>query len=309
MTHAEITELLGAYALDAVSPEEAAAIEQHLAECPRCRAEVAAHREVAGVLGNLSGTAPAGLWNRIADELALGSEPPAVSDGRDLRSPPPPVLQSPPVLQFGVSPDALDGAGDRKPVAGGSDAIPAPVIAIRSARSRAVSSGHRGALERDRRRFALFSVAASVAVVLALVVGALSIKVVHLDDQVDALSHAVLNPGVRAQAAAAELEPGHVNVDLTSPHAAWSAEVVVVPGGEAFLLPGKMPALRTGQTYQAWALERDGTVRSLGVIGRSGAAMQLQAPMTAVLVNTEPEGGTTQPTTTPFLAGRLPKSF
>ena len=58
MTHAEIAELLGAYALDAVSPDEAAEIEEHLAECPRCRAEVSAHREVAGVLGNLSGTAP-----------------------------------------------------------------------------------------------------------------------------------------------------------------------------------------------------------------------------------------------------------
>jgi len=307
MTHAEITELLGAYALDAVSPEEAAEIRQHLAECPRCRAEVAAHREVAGVLGNLGGTAPAGLWSRIADELALGSETPAASGGRHLRSPVPPVFGE---LDTDRR-DPLRGAAAAKPGDDGSgEAAPAPVIAIGSGRSsRAVSSGRRGAAERDRRRRAVFAVAASVAVVLAIVVGALSAKVVHLDNQVSALSHAVFSSGVSAQAAAAELEPGHVNVDLSGAHAAWSATVVVVPGGEAFLVPGRMPALEAGHTYQAWALLGNGQLRSLGVVGRSGAAMQLQPSMTEVLVNTEPEDGTSQPTTTPFLSGNLPKPF
>lgn len=304
MTHAEISELLGAYALDAVSPDEATEIEQHLAECPRCRAEVAAHREVAGVLGNLGGTAPAGLWSRIADELALGSDP-SVS-GRELRAPAPRVLGE----LDGSRRDGPDGAGARDPGADGSDeASPAPVIAIRNARLlRAVDSGS-SAPERDRRRYVMFSVAASLAVVLAIVVGALSAKVVNLDHQVSALNSAVRNSGVAAQVTAAELEPGHINVDLTSAHSAWSALVVVVPGGEAFLVPVKMPALGAGQTYQAWALESGGKLRSLGVMGRSGAAMQLQSPMTEILVNAEPEGGTSQPTTTPFLSGKLPKSF
>lgn len=69
MTHAEISELLGAYALDAVDPAEARAVEEHLASCPRCRAEVEAHREVAAMLGNSGGEAPEGLWARIAAEL------------------------------------------------------------------------------------------------------------------------------------------------------------------------------------------------------------------------------------------------
>jgi anti-sigma-K factor RskA len=155
----------------------------------------------------------------------------------------------------------------------------------------------------------MFTVAASVAIVLAVVVGALSAKVVHLDHQVSALSNAVLNSGVSAQAAAAELQPGHVTVDLTSASSAWSARLVLVPDGEGFLLPGKMPALGAGQTFQAWALLENGEFRSLGVIGRSGAAMQLQSPMTELLVNTEPKGGTSQPTTAPFLSGKLPPSF
>lgn len=75
MTHHEIEALLGAYALDAVDPDEAREVESHLGECPRCRAEVAAHREVAALL--VSGAAaPDGAWDRIAAEL--GDAPPPV---------------------------------------------------------------------------------------------------------------------------------------------------------------------------------------------------------------------------------------
>ncbi len=77
MAHHEIEELLGAYALDAVDADEARQIEEHLAECPRCRAEVAEHREVAALL--TSGTSepvPDGVWDRIAADL--GDTPPPV---------------------------------------------------------------------------------------------------------------------------------------------------------------------------------------------------------------------------------------
>lgn len=41
MTHDDARELLGAYALDALSPDERDAVEAHLRHCARCRAEVA----------------------------------------------------------------------------------------------------------------------------------------------------------------------------------------------------------------------------------------------------------------------------
>jgi anti-sigma-K factor RskA len=69
VTHEEIAALLGAYALDAVEPDERAAVEAHLVDCPRCRAEVAEHREVAALLANEGGQAPDGLWQRIAGSL------------------------------------------------------------------------------------------------------------------------------------------------------------------------------------------------------------------------------------------------
>lgn len=67
--HDEIADLLGAYALDAVDPDEAAAVEAHLAVCPRCAAEVADHREVAAMLAHTGAPAPEGLWTRISASL------------------------------------------------------------------------------------------------------------------------------------------------------------------------------------------------------------------------------------------------
>jgi anti-sigma factor RsiW len=69
MTHDEAVELLGAYALDAVEPDEAQAIDDHLRDCPRCRGELAEHRETASLLAHASADAPPGVWDRIAGSL------------------------------------------------------------------------------------------------------------------------------------------------------------------------------------------------------------------------------------------------
>jgi anti-sigma factor RsiW len=69
MSHDEIAESLGAFALDAVEPEEAEAIRAHLAECPRCASEVAEHWEVTGLIANAGVDAPAELWDRIAARI------------------------------------------------------------------------------------------------------------------------------------------------------------------------------------------------------------------------------------------------
>lgn len=77
MTHHEIEELLGAFALDAVDGDERDLVEAHLAGCPRCRAEVATHRETAALLAHPGDTAPEGVWARIAANL---EEPPPQMD-------------------------------------------------------------------------------------------------------------------------------------------------------------------------------------------------------------------------------------
>lgn len=71
----ELDELLGAYALDAVSTEEARRVEDYLAINPKAAAEVREHREVASMLAFTGMDAPEGLWSRI--EGALDAPAPA----------------------------------------------------------------------------------------------------------------------------------------------------------------------------------------------------------------------------------------
>lgn len=77
LTHQEASELLGAYALDAVDSDECDAIEAHVAGCGWCQAELVEHREVAALLTVGIGAAPADLWSRIAGSL---EEPPPPFD-------------------------------------------------------------------------------------------------------------------------------------------------------------------------------------------------------------------------------------
>jgi anti-sigma factor RsiW len=81
VTHDEVRELLAAYALDALDPEDERAVEAHLATCPDCRRDVAALREAAASLatGVPSVEPPAALKTRImrATELEARVEPPA----------------------------------------------------------------------------------------------------------------------------------------------------------------------------------------------------------------------------------------
>ncbi len=69
MMHEEIGELLASYALDAVVSDECADIEAHLEQCPRCRGELDAYRDVAAALGNSAAPLPEGLWLSIVSRL------------------------------------------------------------------------------------------------------------------------------------------------------------------------------------------------------------------------------------------------
>jgi anti-sigma factor RsiW len=77
LSHHEIEELLGAFALDAIDGDERDVVEAHLAGCPRCRAEVAGYRETAAMLAHGGTRAPEGVWAQIAGAL---DEPPPQLD-------------------------------------------------------------------------------------------------------------------------------------------------------------------------------------------------------------------------------------
>jgi len=76
----EMDELLGAYALDAVDPDERRRVDDYLAGNPRAMAEVQQHREVATMLAYTGMDAPEGLWDRIVSTI----EEPAPAPGPEL---------------------------------------------------------------------------------------------------------------------------------------------------------------------------------------------------------------------------------
>jgi anti-sigma-K factor RskA len=78
--HPEVEDLLGAYALDALEADEADAVDLHLRDCPRCRAEVADFREAASLLAFGGVEAPPGVWEKI--QASLEEAPPQLELAR-----------------------------------------------------------------------------------------------------------------------------------------------------------------------------------------------------------------------------------
>lgn len=83
LKHDEVEELLGAYALGAVPADELEAVERHVADCPRCRAEVAEHLQTAAMLGAMGSDAPEGVWDRISG--VIGEVPTSLDRERPRR--------------------------------------------------------------------------------------------------------------------------------------------------------------------------------------------------------------------------------
>ena len=113
MSHDEASDLLGAYALDAVDGDEFTELEEHLETCPRCRAELDSLREVAAAMGNSVEPLPEGLWSQIASRLPErqeDDEPPPMPQlarrGRAHRSAPPADGRTPPAPRTVSPPSA-----------------------------------------------------------------------------------------------------------------------------------------------------------------------------------------------------------
>ncbi len=64
-----IEDLLGAYALDAVDPDERELVDAHLIECASCRAEVDEHLEVVAILAGTEIAPSDAAWDAIISEL------------------------------------------------------------------------------------------------------------------------------------------------------------------------------------------------------------------------------------------------
>lgn len=79
MDHNQAADLLGAYALDAVAPDEAASLREHLAGCPQCQSDLDEFRDTAALIAGAGEEAPATTWDGIARRLQDGYPPATVT--------------------------------------------------------------------------------------------------------------------------------------------------------------------------------------------------------------------------------------
>ena len=84
LSHDAVVDLLGAYALDAVDPGEAAAVEAHLGTCPGCLDEIARLQQAAGALAGPEEEPPSELWmgSPLASAARVKEQDPTPGTGR-----------------------------------------------------------------------------------------------------------------------------------------------------------------------------------------------------------------------------------
>jgi hypothetical protein len=281
MSHEEATDLLGAYALDAVPDDEYADLETHLADCPHCRSELDSLREVAGALGNSVEQLPDRLWPSIAIRLSdapRGTEPP-----------PMPRLEPATRSPF------------RAPSSGRTQRTQKALVIV-------------GAV-------AVIGIAVAVVFAVGLIrsqdnVSRLQDNVWRLQNNISELEQ-----NSNATPAEIALQGPHKVVSLETNSGEQLATFVVVPGGQGYLASSVLPPLSVGpnpppQIYQLWGVTGSSWV-SLGLLGSSPSVATFSlagAPSTSELALTaEPPGGSVLPNGWPgvnFVAkGAIAKSW
>jgi anti-sigma-K factor RskA len=114
---------------------------------------------------------------------------------------------------------------------------------------------------------------------------------------------------VRAEAALAFLRDPETRPASASRPDQPSGTYFINPKSGVLLIASRLPALRTGQTYQMWVIPKRQSPQPAGLFrpDDSGGAVHLQTgpldpgAVQAFAITVEPEGGSPAPTTTPML--------
>jgi anti-sigma factor RsiW len=281
LSHRELQELLGAYALDALEPETAALVADHLRECATCAEEVAGHHEVAGLLANSGGAAPAELWENIARRLN--------------ESQPPPWDQLARRLDREAELSSKTGVAESGEIERNGGAARAPSDTNEALRSRRAI------------RWAL-GLAAAAIVVVAIVLG------VQLGNLHHQLAESRASSLAQAERAALGAPTTH-QIQLTSPPSGQGqptseVTVVVTASGTGFVVTHELPPLSAGKIYQLWAVTGEQKI-SLGLLGSqpgiAAFAVAGNRSVDAFAITAERAGGVVQPTSPPVVQGAVPR--
>ena len=215
MEHEAIEELLGAYALNAVEPNEAVLIGAHIAHCSKCRAEFEQHLEVTALLPASASFAPSSLWDTISGEIA-------VSDG---------IAISGDTAAFNETADSSPG-GIR----------PDNVVNLRVRWLRPMAAA------------AAFVLIAGAAVVQSVRVGQINDDLAAERAAVAALADQLDQPVLETAVSQALGNPLAQQVILGSQVSGSNAIIVLMPDGTGYLAEHSLKPLPKDRTYQLWAI-------------------------------------------------------
>jgi anti-sigma-K factor RskA len=292
-------ELLAAYALDAVTDEERAIVERHLAGSPEARAEVDAYREAAaGLAGDTSPVAPpqslrASIFDRLDDAPqvaapSVAGDPVAVTDATapapsgGIASAPAPVES---LLPAPTTPLA--------PVAPPPAATPAEAMAPVGAGPAELAARRRWF---QRPGAIIASAAAAVLLIAGAVVGLNWTGIAGWGAQRDVQAIASADD---AQTATVETTVGgEVTV-------VWSEEL-----GRSAILAEGLPRVGDDETYELWYIDASGeelAATPAGLFDPEGGAAYVVLdgefqPGLLIGITVEPAGGSDAPTTEPIVA-------
>lgn len=237
----DLDELLGAYALDAVSDTERDRIDDYLTVNPRAAAEVAEHREIAAMLAFTGMDAPDGVWERI--EATLDDTVPAPS--------------GPLASLLGGAAAPADASAAAIPESAPTPlATPAPLGVSTQPPPTQLDELAAARARRERRRSVLPWVAAAAAAAVAVVSLGLADR-----------AGAPTSPLVEA-VDIARADRDSITTTLVASNSSATADAVIDQDGHGYLDARGLPTLAQGQTYQLWGVMADtGDVISLGVLG------------------------------------------
>lgn len=270
----------GAVALGALTAAEAQAFQRELERSPALAREFAEYQEIAALLAYAAPPVapPAALRERVMREAS------------GIRS-----------IVRGAAPSALPNANDRMPSEVGRDARAQGVTPVTPMRSRPLA-------------MALPWLAAAAAL-LGVVWTSRALQ----DERASRVAAEGRSAALRAQVASLDsvvsalLAPDVQTVKLSAQGAPPSARMYWnTRSREVVLAAFNLQPAPSGRTYQLWGIETGKKPVSLGVFNTStdqGARVSFRAPegvkIAVGAVTEEPSGGSTQPTTTPFLVGEF----
>ena len=294
ITHAEASDLLGAYALDAVDADEVAALEEHLRSCPRCRDELRGHREVVGLLAYSGQDAPSGLWDRVAARLNADPDELTGSPGPTGPGATPMPSLAPPGSSRPSLGEGARASRPRRPAWGGSaDDV----------------DGYRG--YRGRPRWVRGRVLPVLAAAAVIIVAVLGVEVARLEGRTNQLSGQVASmSGVPSAATVKQAlaATGERTVLLQPEHPGGPVlEAVILPGGQGYLFHSTLAPLPASQTYQLWGVVGAQRV-SYGVLGSqlpAFMAFRASSGVQYLAVTTEPAGGVVVSREAPVVVGAV----